>query len=88
MLRLLTLRGQGLCLAPSFIVADDVASGRLIRVLRDFTPVEFSISAMYLHRVHLSAKIRSFIDLLALRMAEHRRLLHPDGQPQPVAAAG
>ena len=88
MLRLLTLRGQGLWLAPSFVVADDVASGKLIRVLPAFTPVEFSISAIYLHRLHLSAKIRSFIDLLALRMAEHRRLLNPEGPPQPVALSG
>ncbi len=87
LLRLLTLRGQGLCLAPSFVVADDVASGKLTRVLPHFTPVEFSISALYLHRLHLSAKIRSFIDLLAVRMADHRRLLNPEEPPQLAAAS-
>jgi DNA-binding transcriptional LysR family regulator len=72
-IRLMAQRGQGIALAPSFIIVDDLRSGRLVRLLEDFRPVEFVISAIYPHRHHLSAKVRSFIDLLAERFAEHRK---------------
>ena len=72
-LRLLALRGRGLFLAPSFIVADDLAAGRLVPLLPNHRPVEFAISAIYPHRHYLSTKVRSFIDLLAERFAEHRK---------------
>jgi DNA-binding transcriptional LysR family regulator len=78
MLRKLALAGQGIFLAPSFIAGDDIAEGTLIRLMPDFRPVEFAINAIYPHRHHLSAKVRSFIDLLALRFMEHRRCLEPD----------
>jgi DNA-binding transcriptional LysR family regulator len=73
LLRLLTLRGRGIFLAPSFVVADELAAGTLVRLLPDYRPVEFSISAIYPHRNHLSSKLRLFIDLLSARFAEHRR---------------
>jgi len=64
-LRLAAVHGQGLALAPTFLVADEVKSGRLVPVLRRFLQTEHSINAIYPHRHHLSAKVRSFIDLLA-----------------------
>jgi DNA-binding transcriptional LysR family regulator len=73
LLRLLTLRGRGIFLAPSFVVADELAAGTLVRLLVNYRPVEFSISAIYPHRNHLSSKLRLFIDLLSARFAEHRR---------------
>ena len=72
-LRILALAGSGLFLAPSFIIADDLTAGRLVQVLPEYRPVEFAINAIYPHRHHLSAKVRSFIDLLAAHFAEHRR---------------
>lgn len=76
-LRTVALSGQGLFLAPSFVAAEDLRAGRLIRVLEDYDPVEFVINAVYPHRRHLSAKVRCFIDLLAQRLAEHRKWLDP-----------
>lgn len=73
MLRLLALAGRGMFLAPSFLVADDLKDGRLVPLIADHRPVEFVISALYPHRHHLSTKVRSFIDLLAERFAEHRK---------------
>lgn len=70
MLRLAALRGRGLFLAPSFLVSDDLKSGRLVAVLTEFLPVEFAINAIYPHRHHLSAKVRSFIDLLIAHFAD------------------
>ncbi|ANM09708.1 MULTISPECIES: LysR family transcriptional regulator [unclassified Rhizobium] len=73
MLRFLTLNGRGLFLAPSFVVFDDIAEGRLIRIMPDYKPVEFTINAVYPNRSHLPTKVRLFIDLLAERFAEHRK---------------
>jgi DNA-binding transcriptional LysR family regulator len=77
LLRHLALSGQGIFLAPSFIVADDIRSGRLVRLLRGYSPVEFAINAAYPHRHHLSSKVRSFIDMLAEGFAEHRKWMNP-----------
>jgi DNA-binding transcriptional LysR family regulator len=76
-LRRAALDGQGLFLAPSFIAAEDLAAGRLVRVLEDHETIEMTISAIYPHRHHLSSKVRCFIDLLIERFAEHRKWLSP-----------
>ena len=64
-LRLAAVHGQGVAMAPSFLVKDEIKSGRLVPVLTEFLQAEYSINAIYPHRHHLSAKVRSFIDLLA-----------------------
>ena len=76
-LRHLALAGHGVILAPSFVAGDDVRAGRLIRLLPDFQPVEFAITALYPHRHRLSTKVRAFIELLRERFAEHRRWMNP-----------
>ena len=65
LLRSLALDGDGIFLGPSFMVADDVRSGSLVRLISDHRPVEFAINAIYPHKHNLSTKVRSFIDLLA-----------------------
>lgn len=56
--------GQGLILAPEFLAADEVKSGRLIAVLTEFTSPELPINAVYPHRQHLSTNVRTFLDLV------------------------
>ncbi|MFZ2075182.1 MAG: LysR family transcriptional regulator, partial [Xanthobacteraceae bacterium] len=63
--RAAALHGQGLIMTPAPIVIDDLKSGALIAVLSDFLPKQFSIDALYPHREHLPAKVRTFIDVLA-----------------------
>jgi DNA-binding transcriptional LysR family regulator len=77
-LRTSALQGVGILLASGFLIADDLESGRLVRVLPEYRPVEFAMNAVYPHRHHLSAKVRSFIDLLSRHSAEHQRLIDPD----------
>lgn len=72
-LRYMTLSGQGIFLAPSFIIMDDLAAGALIRLLPEYQPAEFSINAFYPNRTYLPTKTRIFIDLVAERFAEHRK---------------
>jgi len=76
-LRICALQGVGIWLAAGFLSADDLESGRLVRILPEYRPVEFAMNAVYPHRHHLSAKVRSFIDLLSLHSAEHQRLIMP-----------
>ena len=78
LLRTLTLADRGVILGPSFMVAEDIAAGALVQLLPDWRLDTFAISAIYPHRRHLSAKVRSLIDLLAERFAEHRRWVEPD----------
>ncbi len=73
-----TLEGRGIFLAPSFLIADEVAQGRLVRLLPDYRPVEFTINAIYANRSHLPAKIRIFLDMAAERFAQYRKWLNPD----------
>jgi DNA-binding transcriptional LysR family regulator len=76
-LRSLAVEGRGVFLAPSFLVADDIRSERLVRLLPHYLPVEFAINAIYPHRHHLSSKVRSFIDALAEGFIEHRKWMNP-----------
>lgn len=73
MLRYLLANNQGIFLAPIFLILEDIAAGRLIRMLPDYLPVEFTINAIYPNRSHLPTKVRLFIDLLVERFAEHRK---------------
>lgn len=63
----IVLNGQGLIRMPLFIVGDDIKTGRLVRVLSDYTFDPISIYAVYPTKKHLSAKIRTFIEFLGER---------------------
>ena len=70
------LQGIGIFLGPGFLVAEALATRRLVPIMPEHLPVEFAMNAVYPHRHHLSAKVRSFIDLLAHHSAEHQRLIN------------
>lgn len=63
-------RGIGLCLYST--VKDDLESGRLVRVLRNFEAYDRSVYAVYPHSQHLSGKVRAFVDHLLTTFAEYR----------------
>jgi DNA-binding transcriptional LysR family regulator len=69
--------GVGICLMPGFLIREDLEAGRLVRLLPEYRPVEFSMNAVYPHRHHLSAKVRTFIDMLADHRAEQQKLINP-----------
>ena len=66
-LRLAALRGLGLTMQPTFIIAQDLRAGRLQAVLTDYEATPRFIYAVYPHTRHVSAKVRTFIDFLAER---------------------
>lgn len=56
--------GFGLSLIPRIYVEEDLAAGRLVSALDDWTPVETTIYAVYPSRRYLQAKLRTFLDFL------------------------
>jgi DNA-binding transcriptional LysR family regulator len=76
-LRRAALEGLGICLAPGFLVHGDLDTGRLVRLLPEYRPIELSMNAVYPHRHHLSAKVRTFIDMLVHHSAEYQKLINP-----------
>ena len=70
MLVALAAQGAGIALEPDFIVTPEVADGRLVPILGDWTPPAIPIHAAYPSRRHLSAKVRAFVDFLAERAGQ------------------
>lgn len=63
-LRMAAISGLGLVLLPTYMVGQDLRKGRLQAVLKDYIPAPLEIHAVYPHRKHLSAKVRTFVDFL------------------------
>lgn len=61
----LAREGLGVALLPTFLVADDLRSGRLEALLVDSVIGEIGIHAVYPHRKHLSNRVRHLVDFLA-----------------------
>lgn len=67
-LRSLVLHGAGVTAIASFSVRDDVASGRLIRLLPAWSLPVGGIHAVYPPGRHLAAPVRSFVDFYRERL--------------------
>ena len=63
-LRMAALSALGLVLLPTYMVGQDIRKNRLQAVLTDYVPAPLEIHAVYPHRKHLSAKVRTFVDFL------------------------
>ncbi len=60
-----SIAGMGIAMNPLFVTGDAVERGELEVVLPDYPPAPVSVHAVYQSRLHLSAKVRTFIDFLA-----------------------
>lgn len=63
------LGGLGVALLPTFIIGDQLQSGRLQAVLSDYIPLERHIYAVYMQTIHLPAKVRAFVDFVRGRFS-------------------
>jgi DNA-binding transcriptional LysR family regulator len=64
------ISGQGIVQQPTFIAADALRSGELVRLTLDHPPTEqLAVRAVYLPDRHPPAKVRVFIDFLAEQFA-------------------
>lgn len=59
------LNGLGLIQVPGLVVAEHLASGKLVEVIRAMRSVLWPISIMYPNRQHLAPQVRVFIDWVA-----------------------
>jgi DNA-binding transcriptional LysR family regulator len=60
--------GAGVLLAPEFLVEDDIAAGRLVRLLPHYMPPELRLDAACPANRGASPKVRSFIAFLTARL--------------------
>jgi DNA-binding transcriptional LysR family regulator len=63
--------GIGLCLLP--MVREDIAAGRLVRLLDACEAYDRTVYAVYPHRRHLAGKVRAFLDHLVDHFGPDRR---------------
>jgi DNA-binding transcriptional LysR family regulator len=64
-LRAMALSDAGVCVAPSFLVADDLTAGNLEVLLPDWTVLpSLRLFAVYPHRRFLSSKVRALVEAL------------------------
>lgn len=69
MLHSVARAGFGIALLPDYLCADDLAAGRLVRVLESWSAPEVPVFALYPSARHLAPTIISFLDLLRERLA-------------------
>ncbi|MGQ0593922.1 MAG: LysR substrate-binding domain-containing protein [Gammaproteobacteria bacterium] len=65
--RMAALSGRGLVQLLAYVVGSDLRAGRLRAVLTDYAPDKVSIHAVYPHREHLAATVRTFVEFLQER---------------------
>lgn len=63
------LSGLGLCQLPDFYVHKHLVRGDLVEVLEHHRPEDEGVWAVYPHRQHVPAKVKSFVDKLHLSLA-------------------
>ena len=63
-LRHAALVGRGLAIHPTYMVAGDIAAGRLVRVLPKTPPLGLDIYVIYPARSNLPQRVRAFVDHL------------------------
>lgn len=63
-----TLRGAraglGIALLPDFVARKHIEDGELVSLFKEYLPTDRGIYAVYPHRRHLPAKVRTFVDFL------------------------
>lgn len=59
--------GLGLACMPSFVAAEALRAGRVVRVLQAFEAEPLALYALYPHSRHLAVKLRRLVDFLAER---------------------
>ncbi len=61
---------QGITIALSYMIADDLADGRLVPVLEAFTPPPAPVHLVHAHGRLVAPKVRAFLDYAAPRLTQ------------------
>ena len=68
-IRSMTLSSLGVSVLPAWVVEEDIADGRLVRLLPAYSLPSQSINVVFPNTPHLPHKSRAFIDFLLLHLA-------------------
>ena len=79
LLRHCLLAGMGIAMRSSYTLGDDMAAGRVVRVLPEHQISKVAVRLVYPSRRLLSAKVRSFVDFMMAQFP------HPDCDPWLVS---
>lgn len=60
--RLSCVQGVGIARLLHYQVADELADGRLLRILQPFEPADLPIQLVYPHALQLAPRVRAFVD--------------------------
>jgi DNA-binding transcriptional LysR family regulator len=63
------VRGLGIQLQPTFLVAQELAAGQLVEVLPHYRAAELGIHALYPSRKFVLPKVRALIEFLTVKLA-------------------
>lgn len=74
----LILLGAGIGLLPDYAIIDDLAQGRLVRILPEWRHRAGEISALYVHRKQMPPRVRLFLDFMKEDASSHLRSASPD----------
>ncbi|MAM09395.1 MAG: LysR family transcriptional regulator [Rhizobiaceae bacterium] len=71
LLRQAALAGMGILVQPAYVVHDDLAAGRLVPVLSDWSLPMLTMNVVFPSRTHLPARTRLFIDAIVRYFREN-----------------
>jgi LysR family transcriptional regulator, transcriptional activator AphB len=58
------MHGSGIGLLPDYAIHEDLANGRLVRLLPEWHHRPGTISALYVHREQMPQRVRFFLDFI------------------------
>ncbi|GLK64027.1 LysR family transcriptional regulator [Paracoccus kondratievae] len=76
--RELVLTGEGIALIPSFVVAHDVAEGRLERLMADYQRPRLDIQALYLPQPFMPPRLSAYLEHLRAKLTPLLKAPPPD----------
>lgn len=74
----LCLAGYGVIRLPEFYLRDELQTGKLVELFREYEPNKLGVYLLYPSRKHLSAKVRCFIDFLDQRLKQQPAAVETD----------
>ncbi|MGF6772109.1 DNA-binding transcriptional LysR family regulator [Paraburkholderia sp. GAS199] len=86
MLRQFALLGMGVAILPSYLIGRDLAAGRLVALLDDYHLPKIEITIAYPSRLHLPAKVRTFIDHLVEHFQQNEEAARRSQHVAPLRA--
>jgi DNA-binding transcriptional LysR family regulator len=78
--RAAALDGLGIASLPEFVCIEDLRTGRLVRVLEDWTTLRIVMRVVYPGRRHLPGRVRALLDLMVARYSASPPWAPPGGR--------